>query len=259
LSGGDRVNNQPFYVSQDGQVVYRNDDDGSVDIWGSGQRITVRPGAGQLGPRARSADGSSPLDAGSPGAVASGKPSLGLPMRDAGGLADPSYKAPFLAAMSTPAVYVDPLMLDLNGDGITTLGTADVTFFDHDGNGFAELTGWVSPKDGLLVMDRDGDGRITSGRELFGDQTILQSGAHATSGAQALAEWDLAANGGNGDGVIDSQDAAWASLRVWRDVNSDGFTQAGELISLADAGITSLSLSFATTNVADGLGNTQLR
>jgi Ca2+-binding RTX toxin-like protein len=261
LDGGQRRNNQPFYVSQDGKVVYREGEDGSLRVWGDGQRITIRPGAGDAGSRSRNADGSSGLDAGTPDAPAGGKPMLGLPMRGGGGGAtsDPSYRTPFLVAMGAPAPRRDPLLVDLDGDGIETLGTGAVTFFDHDGNGFAEMTGWAGADDGMLVMDRDGDGRITSGRELFGDRTVLQSGAVATSGMQALAEWDLAANGGNGDGMLDAGDAAWGRLRVWRDADGDGFSDDGETLSLSAAGISALSLSFDETNLADGLGNVQAR
>jgi Ca2+-binding RTX toxin-like protein len=259
LDGGQRRSNQPFYVSNDGKVVYREGEDGSLGVWGDGQRITIRPGTGEASGRSRGADGSSPLDAGTPDAPVGGKPMLGLPMRGGGASSDPSYKTPFLVAQGTPAPRRDPLLLDLDGDGIETLGTGAVTFFDHDANGFAELTGWAGTDDGLLVMDRDGDGRIASGRELFGDQTVLQSGAVAASGMQALAEWDLAANGGNGDGMIDASDSAWSRLRVWRDADGDGFTDAGELISLSDAGIGALSLLFGETGVADGAGNMQAR
>jgi Ca2+-binding RTX toxin-like protein len=259
LTGGERRTSQPFYVSQDGKAVYREGEDGSLQVWGEGQRITIRPGAGEVGPRNRSADGSSPLDGGTPDAPAGGKPMLGVPMRGGGATSDPSYKTPFLVAMGTAAPRRDPLLLDLDGDGIETLGVGAVTFFDHDANGFAELTGWVGTDDGMLVMDRDGDGHITSGRELFGDQSVLQSGAVATSGMQALAEWDLTANGGNGDGNIDASDAAWSRLRVWRDADGDGFTDEGELIALSDAGIDALSLAFSDSGVSDGLGNSQAR
>lgn len=64
-----------------------------------------------------------------------------------------------------------PLILDLDGDGIETSGVKDGAWFDHKGDGFAEQTGWVGKDDGLLVMDRNGNGRIEAGSELFGDST----------------------------------------------------------------------------------------
>ncbi|MBI4963245.1 MAG: hypothetical protein HY913_08210 [Desulfomonile tiedjei] len=82
--------------------------------------------------------------------------------------------------------HSDPLVLDLNGDGIKTTHVSAGTYFDQDANGFAERTGWVSPEDGLLVLDQNGDGMINDGRELFSDQTVLKSGRRATNGFEAL-------------------------------------------------------------------------
>ena len=143
--------------------------------------------------------------------------------------------------------------------GIETLGQRAVTYLMHDGNGFAELTGWVSADDGFLALDRDGNGRIDSGRELFGDQTMLAGGVLAAGGVQALSEWDGAAADGNGDGVINASDAVWSRLRVWRDLDSDGFSDAGELFALSDLGVSRISLSFTDTGSADGKGNVQSR
>ena len=80
------------------------------------------------------------------------------------------------------AIRVDPLILDLDGDGIVnTTGLKAGTCFDYDGNGFAELTGWVGQGDGLLVWDRNGNGVIDDGTELFGDNTLLANGMRAAS------------------------------------------------------------------------------
>ncbi|MFA5385771.1 MAG: M23 family metallopeptidase [Eubacteriales bacterium] len=110
-----------------------------------------------------------------------------------------------------------PLVFDLDGDGMETTSLSYGVFFDHDANGFAELTGWVGPDDGLLVMDRNGNGIIDNGTELFGNQTILSNGTRATNGFQALAELD-----GNKDGKIDANDAAYSQLKIWRDMDGDG-------------------------------------
>ena len=68
----------------------------------------------------------------------------------------------------------DPLVIDLDGDGIKTSYVRDfTTYFDNNADGFAELTAWVDPHDGLLAMDRNGNGIIDNGKELFGDQTGL--------------------------------------------------------------------------------------
>jgi len=111
-----------------------------------------------------------------------------------------------------------PLVFDLDDDGIETTIVGYGTYFDHDGNGFAERTGWVGPDDGFLVMDRNGNGYIDNGTELFGNHTILSNGKKAANGFQALAELD-----DNKDGKIDASDAAYSQLKVWQDLDSDGY------------------------------------
>ncbi len=143
-----------------------------------------------------------------------------------------------------------PIILDLDGNGIDTVGFDAGVHFDHDGNGFAQLTGWVGANDGLLVWDRDGNGVIDSGGELFGDNTVLVNGLRAVNGFAALAEHD---SGGNG--VIDANDAVWSELRVWRDLSQDGVTQEGELVTLDQLGITSISLAYTNSSHVDGHGN----
>jgi hypothetical protein len=108
-------------------------------------------------------------------------------------------------------------------------------FFDLDNDGFAERVGWVAPDDALLAMDRNGNGRIDDRTELFGGSP--------SDGFASLRTLDS-----NGDGKIDAADPAYASLLLWRDLNGDGASQAGELQSLAAAAIASLSLTATRTN-----------
>lgn len=146
----------------------------------------------------------------------------------------------------------DPLIIDLDGDGqIPTLAEGTGAHFDFDANGFAESGGWVGQADGLVVRDLNGNGSIDSGRELFGDQTLLPSGALAANGFAALAALDS-----NGDGKVNAQDAAWSELRVWRDANSNGRTDAGELLSMEEAQVAGINTSFSTVNQGDPNGNT---
>jgi hypothetical protein len=112
----------------------------------------------------------------------------------------------------------DPAVVDIDGDGIETTNVKDGAYFDHDGNGFAEQTGGIAPDDGLLVMDRNGDGIINDGKELFGDQTILSNGQRATNAFEALREQDS-----NADGKIDVNDAAFNQIKVWQDIDGDGY------------------------------------
>ena len=143
----------------------------------------------------------------------------------------------------------DPIILDLDGDGLETVGLAGNVYFDHDGDGVLTKTGWAGKNDALLVWDRNANGRIDTGAELFGDFTPLPNGTLAPNGFAALAALDS-----NGDGIIDASDPAFAELKLWRDADQNGATGAGELISLADAGILSLNLAntLKNQNLANG-------
>lgn len=158
----------------------------------------------------------------------------------------------FTTASSAAVPRRDPLILDLDRDGTETIGVEAGAYFDHDANGFAEQTGWVSPDDGLLVRDINNDGIINNGRELFGDNTILKSGSLATDGLQALADLDS-----NGDKKIDTNDSAFSQLKVWKDANSDGISQLSELKTLSELNIKSLNTTYTTTNITDPSGNIQ--
>lgn len=143
-----------------------------------------------------------------------------------------------------------PIMLDLDGDGleITQFSGGSITF-DHNADGVRTGTAWVGRDDGLLVWDRDGNGAIDSGRELFGNNTLLANGQTAADGWAALRDLDL-----NGDGVLDLADAAFAELRVWRDLDQDGTSDEGELFTLEALGITQIGLNKtnSTQTLADG-------
>ena len=100
----------------------------------------------------------------------------------------------------------DPIILDLDGDGLETVGLNANIYFDHDGDGVLTKTGWVGKDDALLVWDRNANGRIDTGAELFGDFTPLPNGTLAPNGFAALAALDS-----NGDdtylfGRSDGQD-----------------------------------------------------
>jgi hypothetical protein len=108
--------------------------------------------------------------------------------------------------------------------------------FDHNGDGIQTGTGWVGKDDGLLVLDKNNNGTIDNGAELFGDNTILKNGQKAKDGFAAISDLDL-----NQDGKLNSSDAAFANLRVWQDINQDGFSQATELKTLDELGISSIN------------------
>ena len=143
-----------------------------------------------------------------------------------------------------------PIILDLDRDGVETVNLRSNTYFDADGNGFAEQTGWASPDDGLLVLDRNGDGIINNGGELFGSETRLNNGTKAANGFQALDELDV-----NRDGKIDAADAAYGQLRIWRDTDGDGYSRPDELKTLSEAGVFSINTGYARSNYIDANDN----
>ncbi len=146
----------------------------------------------------------------------------------------------------------DPLALDLDRDGIETIGANGTVLFDHDGDGVKTGTGWVGADDGLLVLDRNGNGQIDTGAELFGVDTVLANGQKASDGFAALRDLDA-----NGDGVFNAQDARFADVRVWRDLDQNGTSQAGELFTLQSLGITAINLNATAETIDLGNGNVQ--
>jgi trimeric autotransporter adhesin len=141
--------------------------------------------------------------------------------------------------------YGAPIVLDVNGNGKTSVSITDShTYFDYAADGLKEHTAWIERGDGLLVHDINNDGIINDGSELFGDRTKLADGSLATDGYAALAQYDT-----NSDGVIDKNDTDFSLLKLWKDANQNGKTDAGELVDLSVAGITSLSLNRTDSSV----------
>ena len=143
-----------------------------------------------------------------------------------------------------------PIIIDMNGDGVKTTAQGKHTYFDHDGNGFAENTGWVDSNDALLVLDRNQNGLIDDGKELFGSNTLLSSGKKAQNGFEALAEFDE-----NRDGVIDAADSVWSRLQLWQDKNQNGLVDEGELLSLSNTQITAIGLNYLKGDKKDENGH----
>ncbi|MFP5482966.1 MAG: calcium-binding protein, partial [Gammaproteobacteria bacterium] len=158
---------------------------------------------------------------------------------------------PIKQQTQTASTIPSPIILDLDGDGVIgTVGLGAGVFFDHAADGFAERTGWVAPRDGLLVWDRNANGTIDTGRELFGSETLLPNGLKAVNGFEALAALDA-----NGDGIIDANDPVYAQLRVWVDANLDGRTGEGELLTLEEAGVRSIRVAYTNSTHVDAQGN----
>jgi len=138
--------------------------------------------------------------------------------------------------------YVSPITLDLGGDGIQTLGLEAGVEFDLLNTGEKVRTGWISGEDGFLAVDANSNGRIDDRSELFGGSV--------GEGFGKLASYDS-----NSDGWVNASDAAFGELRIWQDANENGLTENGELVTLAAAGIESLSMDYASDFSFDDQGN----
>lgn len=173
--------------------------------------------------------------------------------------ADPYYEAPGPVDRGDLPDWIDgpqglfsdapdtssPLVVDLDGDGVELSAfnaSTTTTFFDIDGDGFAEQTAWVSADDGLLVRDLNANGTIDDVGELFGSPTV--------DGFAKLALLD-----DNGDSIINQYDDAWDSLRIWQDTNGDAVTQDGELLTLSSLDIVSIDLAGVTASTGTVNGN----
>lgn len=132
-----------------------------------------------------------------------------------------------------------PLVLDLEDDGLEL--SSEMVSFDVLASGDLQRSTWVGSGEGLLVRDQDGDGRISSGAELFGNSSDC-AGGRCLDGVEALRAWDAAERGGNADGVIDARDRVFSELRLWIDSDGDGASSPSELHGLADRGVRALSL-----------------
>lgn len=167
----------------------------------------------------------------------------------------PDINDPYNSSRNWQRRY-DPIVLDLDGDGIESIAANGAVLFDHDGDLVSSGTGWVSPDDGILVLDKNGNGVIDDGTELFGDGNPdsvrgLNDPADLSAGIIALRKYDS-----NNDGNLDANDSAYTAIKVWRDLNQDGISQADELFSLSAVGIQSINLMpTSTDNINVGNGN----
>jgi hypothetical protein len=145
-----------------------------------------------------------------------------------------------------------PIVVDRDGSGFRLTSASKGVAFDIDADGVQDNVAWTPAGDSnaFLVMDRNGNGTIDNGGELFGTATLLSTGARASNGFMALAELDS-----NADGVISRSDTSYAQLRLWTDANHNGISEPRELETLFDARLTTIYLGYQPVGQVDEQGN----
>ncbi len=160
---------------------------------------------------------------------------------------------PFSASADPDRDGHTPVVWDAYGDGYDLCH--NYVNFDFDCNGIPEQIRWTAgaSDDGFLVFDRNKDGVINNGSELFGSYTpqLPPPAGVPKNGFNALLTFDYRASGGNADGYLDYQDDIWDYLRIWTDYNQDGITQrtgpnGDELRKLTPSGIVRINLAYSS-------------
>lgn len=152
-----------------------------------------------------------------------------------------------------------PILIDVLGNGFRLTDGAGGVDFDFDDDGVAGRLSWTAPgsDDAWLVLDRNDNGFIDGGSELFGSTTLQPAppAGENKNGFLALAEFDRSVNGGNRDGRIDKRDAVFQFLQLWQDTNHDGVSESSEMHSLLSLNVKAIDLEYKQSRKVDEYGN----
>ncbi|HKE59668.1 MAG TPA: hypothetical protein VKB46_23315, partial [Pyrinomonadaceae bacterium] len=150
-----------------------------------------------------------------------------------------------------------PVLIDVEGNGFALTDVGHGVHFDMGGDGHQEPIAWTQAgaDDAWLVLDRNGNSKIDSSKEMFGNFTDQPNATTTRNGFAALAEYDRNENGGNGDGRITSKDSVFSKLQLWQDGNHNGESEPNELHTLPSLGLMSVELAYKVSNRTDQFGN----
>lgn len=170
----------------------------------------------------------------------------------------PDTSCPYYIDTSSPC-GASPILVDVAGNGFDLTDALNGVDFDIEGNPDKqkERLAWTKANsdDAWLFFDRNDNGIVDSGRELFGNFTQQKPSTNPPNGFNALSRFDRADRGGNSDGIIDSRDKVFSYLRLWQDTNHNGISEPNELHTLTELGISSISLDYKEAKRTDAFGN----
>jgi hypothetical protein len=150
-------------------------------------------------------------------------------------------------------------LVDVLGDGFNLTNPTDGVNFDIDMNGTLERLSWtaINSDDAWLALDRNNNGLIDNGGEIFGNRTPQPEPpvGNSRNGFLALAEFDRATIGGDEDGFITEADDVFNYLRLWQDINHNGISESAELKTLKSLGLNKIELEYKKARHADTNGN----
>jgi hypothetical protein len=153
------------------------------------------------------------------------------------------------------------VLIDTAGDGYALTSVDRGVIFDLDCSGIPKRVAWTRPDsdDAWLAMDRNGNGKIDDGCELFGNHTPAYADRRdpaSENGFVALRLLEGPSYGpSHADGIIDARDAAFGRLLLWRDANHNGISEPEELTPVSQTDLIGIGTDYKRTRREDRHGN----